>query len=124
MVQPRLKRKAAATLIRIFGRPASPRKAYSQLLQNRQRSEDNRIPRIRKTRRMRNPISGAVLIDRFDLLAQPIQRPSRDAHVISRMITNFEPIPVQLRNLRPRHVILLIRAKPKTLANKERRAKS
>jgi hypothetical protein len=124
MVESRLVSETAAPIVRMFRRAAPAGEAEAEFFENRERAWDDGIARIGETDRARDTIFGAADIDRFDLLAQLGERAWRHAQVIAGVVANFETILVQLPDLIPGHVILLIGAERKSFGDEKRGAKA
>ena len=124
MIRTRFISEPASPVVGMLRRAAAPREPDTQSFENRQRVRHDGIARIAKTDWPRNAMLRAARIDRFDLFPQLSQRSLRNTEVIPRVIADLKAVPVQFRNLFPRHVILLVRAKRKSFRDEERRAES
>src|SRR5688572_31043536 len=110
MVAARLVGEAVTFVVGVLRSAAPPRPAESKLREPRNRVRIDGVARIREGGRRRDAVRRALRVDRVDLRLDPWQVGLGQAHVVSGVIADLEPITVQLGDLLPREVVLLVRA--------------
>ena len=78
----------------------------------------------RTTTGVGNAVRGALRVDRVHLLLQPRQVGLLTRHVVARVVADLEAVPVQLGDLFPGEVVLLVGPEREPLGDEERRAEA
>src|ERR1051326_2439377 len=110
MIYARFVSEAASPIVGMLRRAATPREADAECFQNRQRARYDGVAWISETDGPGNAVLGAARVDSFDLFTQLSQRSLRNAEMIAGVVADLESLLVQLPDLFPCHVILLVGA--------------
>src|SRR4029077_1367316 len=92
------------------------------VLQRRQRVLCKGVAGVGEARRLRDAVLLALRADAAKLSRQVCERLLRHALVIKRVVADLETVLVKLRDLVPRHVVLLVRRKVEACGDEERGA--
>src|SRR6266852_6248182 len=122
MIATRLIGDTVAFFVWVFRRAAATGKPKPQFLEYHQTARIDGIARVCEGYGRRNAVSGELSVDRLHLLLQPREIGLRCPHVVPRVVADFKTIPVQLTDLVPGKVILLVRTERKPFGDEERRA--
>ncbi len=121
MIETRFIREAPAFLVRELGRSATPGKFEPERFENWQRARLDAVARKGEHRRSRQSEFDATVVDRLDLFFQSREVLLVDRHVVAGVVADLEAVPVEMGDLLPGHVVLLVALEIESFGDEERR---